>query len=126
VNLGPVFPSLKIPGLVAQNGTGLNYNPRCLRRDISKEAAKWTTTEQVVDLIKNETDIWDYETTMQGDFPSGFLGLHSGGHYTIGGDPGGVSWPFLILYLHGVNHRRFLGFLCFPRRSGFLLAPRSH
>ncbi|EIT78860.1 hypothetical protein F9C07_3730 [Aspergillus flavus] len=89
VNLGPLLPSLKIPGLVAQNGTGLNYNPRCLRRDISKQAAQWTTTKNVVDLIVNETDIWDYETTMQGDFPRGFLGLHSGGHYTIGGDPGG-------------------------------------
>jgi tyrosinase len=27
---------------------------------------------------------------MQGDYPNGYLGIHSGGHYTIGGDPGGV------------------------------------
>jgi tyrosinase len=26
---------------------------------------------------------------MQGDFPNGFLGVHTGGHFTIGGDPGG-------------------------------------
>ncbi|KAF7182921.1 hypothetical protein CNMCM7691_002665 [Aspergillus felis] len=89
VNLGPVFPSLKVPGIVAQNGSGLNYNPRCLRRDICKDAASWTTTDQVVDLINNYTDILSFQNRMQGDFPNGFLGIHSGGHYTIGGDPGG-------------------------------------
>jgi tyrosinase len=26
---------------------------------------------------------------MQGDFPNGFLGVHTGGHFTVGGDPGG-------------------------------------
>ncbi|EAW12396.1 tyrosinase family protein [Aspergillus clavatus NRRL 1] len=89
VNLGPVFPSLKVPGVVAQNGSGLGYNPRCLRRDISKDAARWTTTNYVVDLITKENNILDFQNTMQGDFPNGFLGVHSGGHYTIGGDPGG-------------------------------------
>jgi tyrosinase len=93
VNLGPVFPSLKVPGVVAQNGSGLNYNPRCLRRDISKDAAQWTTTDQVVDLIVKEDNVFDFQNTMQGDFPKGFLGVHSGGHYTIGGDPGGVCTP---------------------------------
>ena len=26
---------------------------------------------------------------MQGDFPNGFLGVHTAGHFTVGGDPGG-------------------------------------
>ena len=26
---------------------------------------------------------------MQGDFATGFYGVHTGGHFTIGGDPGG-------------------------------------
>jgi len=26
---------------------------------------------------------------MQGDFANGFLGVHTAGHFTIGGDPGG-------------------------------------
>lgn len=26
---------------------------------------------------------------MQGDFAAGFYGVHTGGHFTIGGDPGG-------------------------------------
>ncbi|KAL4893106.1 hypothetical protein BDV59DRAFT_178463 [Aspergillus ambiguus] len=89
VNLGPVYPSLKVPGIVAQNGSGLEYNPRCLRRDISTDAASWTTTPYILDLILNRTNITTFQNTLQGDFPTGFLGIHSGGHYTIGGDPGG-------------------------------------
>ncbi|PTU18032.1 hypothetical protein P175DRAFT_0503914 [Aspergillus ochraceoroseus IBT 24754] len=89
VNLGPRFPSLKLPGIVAQNGSGLNYNPRCLRRDVCKDAARWTTVDQIVDLIDNYKNITLFQNRLQGDFPKGFLGIHSGGHYTIGGDPGG-------------------------------------
>ncbi|KAF9895139.1 hypothetical protein FE257_000041 [Aspergillus nanangensis] len=103
VNLGPLFPTLKVPGIVAQNGTGLEYNPRCLRRDINKDAAKWTTTDHVLDLIVNQTTITTFQNTMQGDFPNGFLGVHSGGHYTVGGDPGGdffVSPGDPAFYLH--------------------------
>ncbi|KAF4181424.1 hypothetical protein CNMCM7927_000660 [Aspergillus lentulus] len=103
VNLGPVFPSLKVPGIVAQNGTGMNYNPRCLRRDISKDAASWTTTKHVVDLIDGQDNIFDFQNRMQGDYPNGYLGIHSGGHYTVGGDPGGdffVSPGDPAFYLH--------------------------
>ncbi|PYH43760.1 tyrosinase family protein [Aspergillus saccharolyticus JOP 1030-1] len=90
VNLGPVDPTLQIPGLVAQNGTGLDYNPRCLRRDISPVAAQgWTKTSDVMDLIQNCDDISCFEWTMQGFFEEGFLGVHTAGHFTIGGDPGG-------------------------------------
>lgn len=40
---------------------------------------------------------------MQGDFPSGFLGVHTAGHYTVGGDPGGDLFvspgdPFFFLH----------------------------
>ncbi|PLB40132.1 tyrosinase family protein [Aspergillus candidus] len=92
VNLGPVLPSLKIPGLEPpQNDPthGLGYNPRCLRRDISTDASRWTATEHVIDLIKNYPTIGKFQDRMQGDFPNKYLGVHSGGHYTIGGDPGG-------------------------------------
>ncbi|KAF9882780.1 hypothetical protein FE257_005169 [Aspergillus nanangensis] len=103
VNLGPMWPSLKIPGLVAQNGTGLEYNPRCLRRDISPDAAAWTRTELVMDLF-NETTILGFQNLLQGMVPTpGYLGVHSGGHFTIGGDPGGdffTSPGDPVFYLH--------------------------
>ncbi|KAL2802987.1 hypothetical protein BJX63DRAFT_440466 [Aspergillus granulosus] len=103
VNLGPLFVTLHVPGVEAQNGTGLNYNPRCLRRDVNPEAAKWTTTEHVVDLIKNYKDIASFQNRFQGDFPNGYLGVHSGGHYTISGDPAGdffASPGDPVFYLH--------------------------
>ncbi|KAI9036121.1 tyrosinase family protein [Aspergillus affinis] len=87
VNLGPVLPSLNVTK--GQNGTGLNYNPRCLRRDISKYSANWTTTEIISDLILDHDNIWTFQNRLQGDAATGYVGIHSGGHYTIGGDPGG-------------------------------------
>jgi tyrosinase len=89
VNLGPVAPVLAdyTPN---PEFTGLGYNPRCLRRDISSAASKgWTKDSDVADLIKNYKDFTSFSTRMQGDFGNGFLGVHTGGHFTIGGDPGG-------------------------------------
>ncbi|KAL1596354.1 hypothetical protein SLS60_009000 [Paraconiothyrium brasiliense] len=89
VNLGPVAPVLAdiTPNT---NMSGLGYNPRCLRRDISKVAAStWTNDDQVSSLITNFTDFASFSTRMQGDFPNGFLGVHTAGHFTTGGDPSG-------------------------------------
>lgn len=40
---------------------------------------------------------------MQGDFPAGYLGVHAGGHFWIGGDPGGDLYaspgdPYFFLH----------------------------
>lgn len=88
VNLGPVAPVVEDPTPNPEL-TGLGYNPRCLRRDISKAGAASTTDFQVSSLIKNAKDFYNFTTVLQGDFPAGFLGVHTGGHFTIGGDPGG-------------------------------------
>lgn len=88
VNLGPVSPVL--PDLNPNpEFTGLGYNPRCLRRDINKAASAWTSDSYVTSLIKSSADFLSFSTTMQGDFGAGFLGVHTGGHFTVGGDPGG-------------------------------------
>ena len=69
---------------------GMGYNPRCLRRDISRAAASgWSKDADVAALITNADSFYNFSTTMQGDFPAGFLGVHTAGHFTIGGDPGG-------------------------------------
>ncbi|KAL4999945.1 hypothetical protein BDV10DRAFT_163623 [Aspergillus recurvatus] len=102
VNLGPLAPTLLVDGITVQNGTGLNYNPRCLRRDINVDAASWTTIDKVLDLF-NRTTIADFQSRLQGDFPNGYLGVHSGGHYTISGDPAGdffASPGDPVFYLH--------------------------
>jgi hypothetical protein len=28
---------------------------------------------------------------MQGDFPNNYLGVHAGGHFWVGGDPGKIT-----------------------------------
>ncbi|MCJ1411952.1 hypothetical protein MMC19_006044 [Ptychographa xylographoides] len=90
VNLGPVAPTLAEPEVVPQNGNGLNYNPRCVKRDISEwVSSQWNTDADSYSLIANNTDISDFQTIMQGVFDQGFYGVHTGGHFTFGGDPGG-------------------------------------
>jgi tyrosinase len=86
INLGPIQTSAKG---VPQNpqADGLGYNPRCLSRDINTQASAETADEKVVDLIKNYPDILSFQNKMQ-NFTLGVMGVHNGGHYTIGGDSG--------------------------------------
>lgn len=88
VNLGPVSPTLAEPEVKANNGAV--YNPRCLKRDISSWVSRqWTTDANSTSLIEQNPDIYWFQTVMQGDFANGVYGVHTGGHFTIGGDPGG-------------------------------------
>ena len=85
VNLGPVG-SLYLP----PNGNGLSYNPRCLARDLNPYInTHYANFTSVVRLILGSNDVATFQGTMQGD-PTYIqsLGVHGGGHYTIGGDPG--------------------------------------
>lgn len=99
VNLGPVaayWPDIphnpdavfakthRIPG-------GRGYNPRCIRRDISKRVSMFATSDaNVTDLITNNKDYTSFQKALEAT-PSrtGLAGVHFGGHYTYGGDPGG-------------------------------------
>ncbi|KAE8826464.1 hypothetical protein PTNB73_06874 [Pyrenophora teres f. teres] len=88
INLGPLG-SLMLPYLKPNpQADGLGYNPRCLRRDISKQAANATNDYEVSSLIKNNKDIATFQRVYQGLFEQGLLGVHSGGHYQVGGDAG--------------------------------------
>ena len=74
VNLGPVGPALKIPGLKPQSGNRLDYNPRCLRRHISSYVSmRLTKASDVTGLIKNYTEICPFQDTMQGNSPQAIL-----------------------------------------------------
>ncbi|OBU00937.1 hypothetical protein VE01_00809 [Pseudogymnoascus verrucosus] len=88
VSLGPVAGTLDG---VTPNPTpdGYSYNPRCLRRDISENAAVSTRTNATVSLLTTRDNISDFQDYMQGVFAEGILGVHAGGHFTVGGDPGG-------------------------------------
>ncbi|KAF7514939.1 hypothetical protein G7054_g14876 [Neopestalotiopsis clavispora] len=90
-NISATAPTLRAANVTA--GTFLGYQPRCIRRDVSPwVSSQWSTDEQSFDLLTNplyQTDIGAFQDRLQGDFDIGFYGLHSAGHYTIGGDPGG-------------------------------------
>ena len=92
VNLGPVFPTLAEPEDVS-TGSGLTYNPRCLKRDISSfVSSQWSRDIDSYNLIiANGSNVYWFQTVMQGNFfIDGFYGVHTAGHFTYGnGDPGG-------------------------------------
>ncbi|EJT78180.1 para-nitrobenzyl esterase [Gaeumannomyces tritici R3-111a-1] len=84
VNLGP--------------GNSLEFNPRCLTRDISKSNATHTTADKTFALITSSNDIRSFQDTMQVA-----LGVHAMGHFTVGGDPGGdifTSAGDIYFYVH--------------------------
>ncbi|KAH9871792.1 hypothetical protein J1614_006049 [Plenodomus biglobosus] len=88
VNLGPVSLGLT-NGTTASNGDGLSYNPRCLKRDLTDYVNKrWANASGIASLILQNHDIESFQMTMQGVPGSGNIGVHGGGHYSMGGDPG--------------------------------------
>jgi len=92
VNLGPLGPSLrpKEGAPVVPVATFFEHNPRCLRRNVSPwVSTRWGTEKETSTLIDDSADIATFQNVMQGDFTTGFYGVHTAGHYTIGGDPGG-------------------------------------
>ena len=69
--------------------TALDYNPRCLHRDLtSATTTKWMTYENLYNVTIGDASktIKTFQEEIQGRFGDGFLGLHSAGHYAIGGD----------------------------------------
>ncbi|KAK3997033.1 putative tyrosinase [Cladorrhinum sp. PSN332] len=91
VNLGLLAPSLRADNIEADfTGGFFGHKPRCLRRDISQwVSSQWGRDADTLELLTNYTTISDFQNRMQGDFGTGFFGVHTAGHFTIGGDPGG-------------------------------------
>ncbi|PYH87476.1 Di-copper centre-containing protein, partial [Aspergillus ellipticus CBS 707.79] len=88
LNMGPA--ALSLPGGNTSSATNpLDYNPRCLKRDLTTAVLhRYNTYPLIASLITDSEDIWSFEMTMQGVPGSGSIGVHGGGHYSIGGDPG--------------------------------------
>ncbi|KAK8052939.1 Di-copper centre-containing protein [Apiospora saccharicola] len=88
VNLGPINPAMRgMPPSVPDTNA---YNPRCLRRDLNFHAsARWHTYANLRNVTTGpiaSANVLRFQNELQGRPPDGFLGLHSGGHHTIGGD----------------------------------------
>jgi len=83
VNLGPA--ALSLPGnvTVAQPNP-LEYNPRCLKRDLTDWVnQRMANATAVLHTIKQQT-IYDFQMIMQGIPGTGDIGIHGGGHYSLG------------------------------------------
>lgn len=90
VNLGPRVPA--VPNVPANpQANGLGYNPRCLRRDVNPYSAAVTADNYTSSLITGNKDLYSFQLNMLGRFELGQWGVHTGGHFTVGGDPAGVS-----------------------------------
>lgn len=87
VNLGPVAPGMD--GLEANPNGAMEYNPRCLRRDLSAYAAStWLTTPNLLNVTIGQAskNISTFQNELQGRFGDKFLGLHASGHFVANGD----------------------------------------
>lgn len=93
VNLGPGLFGAQYSNVpLNPQADGLGYNPRCLRRDISKYVSQLALTDaDVAHLITARTDIASFQNDMEGLFNYNIsqLGVHTAGHFLVGGDPGG-------------------------------------
>ncbi|ORY69010.1 uncharacterized protein BCR38DRAFT_406885 [Pseudomassariella vexata] len=88
VSLGPIGTVLPdVPPNPQADGFG--SNPRCLRRDVNKYSAAVTKANYTYALITENDDPDKFERVMLGTPENNDWGVHMGGHYTIGGDPGG-------------------------------------
>lgn len=91
----------KIPKNSRSDGYG--YNPRCLRRDVNNYfTTQYLRPIDIANHINSTSDMLTFETTFQTDTEKAFS-LHTAGHYTIWGDPGGdfyVSPAEPVFWLH--------------------------
>ena len=86
-NIGPIRPGMDGVSPIVADIT--QSNPRCLRRDLSTYIVKkWYTTTNLLNVTIGEGS-WTHKrfwAEVQGRYPDGFLGLHTSGHYAMGGD----------------------------------------
>ncbi|KAM0417165.1 hypothetical protein ACHAPT_012874 [Fusarium lateritium] len=88
VNLGPA--ALDLPGgEVESRPNPLDYNPRCLKRDLGDAVnRRYANATSILSNILKPKNVHDFQMQMQGVPGSGDIGIHGGGHYSLGGDPG--------------------------------------
>jgi hypothetical protein len=67
-------------------GNSVKYNPRCLVRELSNWWSDKTKADATYPLIAQSNNVGEFQDRLQsGD------GVHAGGHFSVGGNPGGVS-----------------------------------
>ena len=91
----------------------LAYNPRCIKRDLNDDICRrWASLRNTTDVVTATSTVAIFQSGLQGEGVRGDggktfgTGVHSGGHFTISGDPGS-DFHFSALepgfYLHHGN-----------------------
>ncbi|KAI1813017.1 hypothetical protein GGS20DRAFT_586881 [Poronia punctata] len=93
VSLGPTSMSIgvNVPKNPRSDGTG--SNPRCLRRDVNRNAAMGATADRAYSLLTENDNMDDFYNQLLGTPPPKNdpypWGIHTAGHYIAAVDPGG-------------------------------------
>ncbi|OIW28322.1 Di-copper centre-containing protein [Coniochaeta ligniaria NRRL 30616] len=93
VSLGPTSMSTasrQVPKNPRSDGTG--SNPRCLRRDVNRNAAMGATADRAFSLLQNKDIDTFYNQLLGSPVPKNDpypWGIHTAGHYVAAVDPGG-------------------------------------
>ncbi|KAJ5683502.1 N-acetyl-6-hydroxytryptophan oxidase ivoB [Penicillium macrosclerotiorum] len=84
VHMGPF--SRELTSLTEIPAPGFDYNPRCLNRSLNNFVSSHYNNASQVTRLLDATDIVDFQTVMDHwpPRPDGVLGLHGGGHYSLG------------------------------------------
>jgi tyrosinase len=94
-------PALRIPSNPQRDGYG--NNPRCLRRDVNNYfTERFLRPQDLAEHITSNTALLKFQDTLQNDSPTKSA-IHSSGHFSIWGDPGGdvyVSPAEPVFWLH--------------------------
>lgn len=93
VNLGPWFPTMSGLDPDHQPAGEFDYNPHCLRRDLlSSATAEYFTAANLLNLTvgRASESISSFQSELQGRFADGFLGMHTTGHVSVGGDASSI------------------------------------
>ncbi|KAI1088384.1 hypothetical protein F5B19DRAFT_428377 [Rostrohypoxylon terebratum] len=93
VSLGPTSMSMgaNVPKNPRSDGTG--KNPRCLRRDVNRDATMGARADRAFHLLNNSANIDTFYNELLGTPPPKNdpypWGIHTAGHYVAAVDPGG-------------------------------------
>ncbi|KAH7305905.1 hypothetical protein B0I35DRAFT_471468 [Stachybotrys elegans] len=89
-------------------GESTEYNPHCLRRDMSPWLLTHSANSDVVDHVMAAPDFWEFNKRAQGGLMPDEITLHGSGHIAIGGNSGDIanvnsSPGDPLFYLHHAN-----------------------
>ncbi|GME46718.1 tyrosinase central domain protein [Neofusicoccum parvum] len=87
VNFAPVNMAL-LNGKTIESTNKFDCQPRCLKGNLMDDAIKrFANDTSVSTLLADPQDIAAFQDMMQGNTNRPDMGVHGGGHYSLGGDP---------------------------------------